>query len=103
MNQVGGGDRREGVGGWVRGSIGGKGIEVWAQLHTEDIEVNPNCMTHREMNKITNPSLFQSVTTGRRTKEKKLKKNLNKEKKATKKKRRKKTKNYKYIAQSHTT
>jgi hypothetical protein len=30
------------VGGWVRGSIGGKGIEVWAQLLTEDIEVNPS-------------------------------------------------------------
>ncbi len=44
-----------------RGSIGGKGIEVWAQLLTEDIEVNPNCMTHREMNKITNPNYFNQL------------------------------------------
>jgi hypothetical protein len=54
-------------------------------------------MTHREMNKITNPNLFQSVTTGRRTKENRKKKILNKERKPQKTEEKKEDKNYKYI------
>ena len=80
-------------GGRVRG-IGGKGIEVWAQLLTEDIEVNPNCMTHREMNKITNPNYFNQLRLDEEPK--KIEKI-----KIKSHKRKKEDKNYKYRAQSH--
>lgn len=79
-------------GGWVRES-GGKGIEVWAQLLTEDIEVNPNCMTHREMNKITNPNYFNQLRLDDEPKKIEKKKKIKIKKEShKKKKRRKKTK-----------